>query len=237
MLENFTCGSVEDLAEDCVSISIPHALKYGPEVQRDRQHHSPGDVRCCATRNPEDLFFMSLTSRIGVVLPDTGALHSVELDRTEKNVRVFPWSAELCRKAGFHHTGSAEARETSTSSLRTSCGSFVQKAFSGLRAHARQTRGRASQLSRWPCDATAELRDSAEAQDMDNGPAPNSHHNSIRDATVHPYPKTTPSPPGKHSLGKSKSPHKRFLQLRSMGQVVLCPALGPSRSPSAFRRQ
>ena len=164
-------------------------------------------------------------------------------------MRVFPLSAELCRKAGFHHTGSAEARETSASSLRTSCGSFVHKAGSGLRVHARQTRRRTSQLSRWPCDATTALRDSAEAQDMDKGPAPNSHHNSIRDATVHPYPKTTPSPPRrrpnvlasfwhqKHTLGKSKSPNRRFLQLRSMGQVVLCPALGPSRSPSAFRRQ
>ena len=33
---------LEDLAENCVSNIIPFALlKYGPEVQRDRQHH------CC----------------------------------------------------------------------------------------------------------------------------------------------------------------------------------------------
>ena len=46
------------------------------------------------------------------------------------------------------------------------------------------TRLRTPQLSRWPCDATAELRDSAEAEDIDRGHAPTSHGNRVRDSAA-----------------------------------------------------
>ena len=164
---------------------------------------------------------------------------------------VFPWGDELCRKAGSHqHWLPPRRAETSTSSLRTTCGSFVHEAGSELQVHAGQTRLRTLQLSCWPCDATAALRDSAEAGDIDKGHAPKSHGSSVRDATeVQLYPKNTRSPPRDdqrlcafvhlaHSLGKLETSRARsLLQLRSMGRLVQCPALRPSRSPSALRRQ
>ena len=110
---------------------------------------------------------------------------------------VLPCCDEFCRKAGSHqHWLQPRRAKTSTSSLRTTCGSFVHGAGSKLQVHAGQTHLRTLQLSCWLCDATAELRDSAEAGDIDKGHAPKSHGSSVRDATeVQPYLKNTQFPP------------------------------------------
>ena len=46
------------------------------------------------------------------------------------------------------------------------------------------TRLRTPQLSRWQCDATAELRGSAEAQATDKNHAPTSHGSRVRDSAA-----------------------------------------------------
>ena len=153
---------------------------------------------------------------------------------------VFPWGDELCRKAGSHqHWLPPRRAETSTSSLRTTCGSFVHGAGSELQVHAGQTRLRTLQLSCWPCDATAELRDSAEAGDIDKGHAPKSYGSGVRDATeVQLYPKkhtVSAFVHLAHSLGKLETSRARsLLQLRSMGRLVQCPALRPSKVASSL---
>ena len=259
-LENFT-----------VRLKIwPHVtLKYGPEVQWDRQHHfaaAPAVNRRCSVlldakcRRPFSSCRVPCAMGLSLLCPTQCG---VGQDRTEKNMRVFPWGAELCQKAGSHHTGSrrgardkylvladilrqfrARSRQRASTPFRDVC---FQPFRLGKRSSCSTHAYEHPQLSRWQCDATAELRGSAEAQAIDKGHAPTSHGNRVRDSAAPPEKHTVSAKTTTKRLGAffgilrtawrtQNLQKKRFLQRRPTGQWVQCPALQPSRSPSAPRR-
>ena len=93
-----------------MSTTIPHApLKYGPDVQWSRQHCVNRRRRCCATRNADDLFFMSLSSRNGVVPPDTDVPDTMWSWTGRRKICVcFPGATSSAGKQVLINSGSRQ---------------------------------------------------------------------------------------------------------------------------------
>ena len=134
--------------------------------------------------------------------------------RTPSRIRKLRHSQDLqsCSRKRWKLTSHNGAVPLDTDVPYKNMHLVAASAGSELQLTARQTRLRTLKLLRWPCDATAELRDSAETQDIDQ--RPRKVPMVIVSAIQRRRPNfLAPSLYLAHSLGNSKSPSSRAFKV------------------------